>query len=880
MHDQANADLFPTVLRRPFSLWWLLVLPSVLLTLVNSFSFWLIWGEMKSGTQETCAGVLLALSFLPALGGCLAVPFGARKPAGLPMGVHVVAALLCLTHLFVFCWLIGDVLPQDTPDWIIGPSFVLIQFACMMPGLFTGLWRIAGLRLMVTPLADFGLSLLMTFLPPALLYFVSVMIRWMGRTVFSWHGSEHLFRPLTIAFLVAGPMLFFLGLLRCLMIARRFFIRQGEKSRAFHMGYVGCVALVLPVAGLLLNKQIPFPADFQNPWPYLLTLLNGASLMMPETGKLWVDAGVRTLRRVLFPFHCYFFLVFLPFLPLSILAILGMGTGFLILAPTLLFLVHGQILKRDFEQEAAGSGRRGRVWVRTLLCLLVIPLCVVARSELDRCALHRTLDFRYAPDYRKEARLLVPPAFVRHVLLNVRHFKDGAELPYITNWYNWRVFDNMLLQDAKAEELWRLIVGGEPPAPVKEDLMRNAFASLFGGKTRSPERRGGGTQRPMPRNVVLTDVQAAASALNGETETCVRLVMTSRDAAAQAEYLATLKVPPGVWVSGFKLKIGEKWEDGRVVERKAAEWVYRQIRDVSRRDPAILRYESEDTLLLRVFPFAPRETREVEITFLCPEGYADAIMIGDRRVTLGDGTLKPVCAWANGVLVKNPMWTWPEQGALVAMPCEHLLLDCSAGMAWDENTLTRVVQRVREEWVGVQTAQVTFANYETTPDLTVRLDDVFATPSELRRGLLPSRGAFDADGVLRRLARQYREKGLGAGQPLYSPSIVFVGNNVRKALEGVKAETWQAFRSELPEVSVIRVMGLDGAATDFFVPGSERTAGSLAVLAAGGECRRMAGTHSAMIAFTRPDEIPCYLESHTGKLQPVPGLTVMPPESR
>ncbi len=870
MPEQLKVDLFPNVLLRPVALWWVVIFPSFLLTLVNGFSFWLVAGEMKELTQQVYAGALLALSFLPAVGGLLAIPLSARKACGVPAWVQVGLMLLNLAYLVAFCGLINKVLPRDTPDWVIGPSFALAQFACMMPGLFMGLWRMACVNVNLSPARDFGISLMVTFVPPSLLYlFLALFLPLM-----SGKYSDRLLQPFLVALFVVGPVLFFLGLLRCLMIARRFFVRQGERSRAFHMGYVGCVALVLPIAGLLLNKQIPFPADLQNPWPYALTVLNAVFLMIPQTGSRGTDGIVRVMRLILFPFTCYFFVVFLPFLPLSILAILAMGAGFLVLAPTLLFMVHGQILKRDYEQSVASGAGKVLLGLRTALCLLILPLGFAARTEADRFALHRTLHFRYAPDYSSDAKLSVSPARVRNVLLNVRRFKDGAELPYISNWYNWRVFDNLLLQDSKVEELWRLIVGGELPKPAKEDFSRNVFASLFGGKTRSPGRSGGGAQRPVPRNVMLSDVQAAYSTTNGETVTRVTLKMTSRDSANQAEFVTKIKVPPGVWVSGLRLKIGERWEDGRVIERKAAEWVYRQIRDVSRRDPAILRYDDEQSLTLRVFPLAPNESREVEIAFLCPEGFAEAVMIGERRVTLGDGRVKPVCLFSEGVLVRNAAWKWPEQRAVeVPASGSYLVLDCSAGSAWDAPALTRVLEGLRKVRGRDAVMNVLFAHYETAAGKRVRLNDIPGAVAALRAGLLPLRGAFDADGVLRRLARQCREASL------CSPDIVFCGDTVRKALEGVKPETWQAFRNDLPEVGMLLLMRSDGVVSEFPVPGICEVSGNVTLLSMGTDHRHDAGERSALIAFEGNPEKPTYWDMQAKAQRLIPGLVEMSPDS-
>jgi hypothetical protein len=868
MKEQLQNDLFPALLRRPMSLWGVMILPSLLLTALSGFTYWLVWDGMKDN-GHLYALTLTALSLLPAVAGLAAACAGARKAEGLPGWVHLGLAALCFAQLFAFCSLIAKTMPPDTPEWAVGPSFFLAQFACMMPGLFTGVWRLAAFRLRLGPLADFGVSLSAAVLPPFLIYLGIFVWSHLWRGLFKG-GSVQLYETLLVAAMVVAPLVFFIGLLRCLLLARRYFSKWGEKSRAFHMGYVGCVALVLPVAGLLLNRKIPFPADFQNPWPYALTVANALFLMMPATGRRWLDEAARCGRLLLFPFTLYFFVVFLPFLPLAILATLAMGAGFLILAPTLLFIVHGQILRQD-----AAGGLRRHAWLRAALCLPLLPLLFGGCAEADRLVLHRTLDFRYAPDYGRDAVLPYSPAAVRRILLNVRRFKDGAEYPYLTNWYNWRVFDNLLLQDQKAEELWRLIVGGEPPKAVRVDFLRNEFASVFGGKTRSPDRtRSGGRLLPTPRNVALTDVRAAHSTTNGETETRAVLSVTSQDSASQAEYSAKLVVPPGVWVSGFRLKIGDTWQEGRVIERKAAEWVYRQIRDVSRRDPAILRYEADGSLSLRIFPIAPRETREVEIAFLCPEGFADAVLIGDRRVALGDGTVKPVCVWSEGVLARSAAWRWPRQAALeAASSAWYLALDCSAGACWDGAALSRVAEGLRRAGARDGTvAHVLCANYETATAERVALAGL-AGSGELAGRLLPASGALDADGVLRRVARRCRFDGA------FAPEITFAGHSVRAALSRVSAETWQAFRSELPGVGTLRLIGEDGSVSEFPVPEAAANE-NVAVLDTGSDQRRDAGISSAVIAFEGAPRRPVCRGAPGADPQPVEEMAEMPKESR
>lgn len=744
MNEIRENPLFPAVLAGRLSLLFSILLPSTILFTVNALAFWIIWGEMKEPHQHIQAYMLLLTSLLPALAGVLML--GLRKP--LHTLLQVLLGILCLTHLIAFCWMIGDVIPSDTPEWMVGPSFSLGQFTAMVPGIFLALWRLASVRTSLSPIKDFALSLVVSVIGPGLLY-VFLTISMFGLRVASDSSRwvDWLWKSVFPVILIVCPVFFFLGLLRCLMWLWQFIARKREEYRTIHFIYLGLVALVFPLGGLLLNTLIPFPADFQNPWPYVLTVLNALALMMPLTRFVWLNRLACFLRWVLMPFTFYFFIVFLPFMPSSLFAILVMGSGFLILTPTLLFVVQVQKLRKDVAVwTQAGVSSAGR-WLRILGAMAILPLCFVARSEYDRVVLHRTLDYYYAREDTKDARSPVHAGDVKRILKRVRAFKDGAEIPYLTNWYNWRVFDNLLLQDEKFNDLWRAFVDDYPPEKSPYQWWRNMFGELFGGRSRSPGTRWGGPGRRVPRKVDLSDVTTSSTTRHGESQVRIKLSVTSRE-QGQAEYEATLQLPASVWVAGLRLKIGTNWVDGRIIERKAAEWVYRSIRDI-RRDPAFLRYEGENRLKLSVFPVEPGETREVELLVVFPEGFADAMMIGDRRVPLSETGVVGQYAYANGVLVASSRTNaaapplWKEEGALV-------ILDCSQDQEWSEEALAKAFQRVRDE-MRLPIRSVLFANFETKLLLVTEQDPALLAAQCMEAGLL-ERGGLDLDGAVRRAA--------------------------------------------------------------------------------------------------------------------------------
>ena len=104
----------------------------------------------------------------------------------------------------------------------------------------------------------------------------------------------------------------------------------------------------------------------------------------------------------------------------------------------------------------------------------------------------------------------------------------------------------------------------------------------------------------------------------------------------QNEFVTKIRVPEGVFLSGYWLHVGEERVPGRLFEKKTALWVYQNIRDFERRDPGLVYYVTPTELTLRVFPLASGETRTTEIEFLYPKEWKPRISIGDEVLDLGE----------------------------------------------------------------------------------------------------------------------------------------------------------------------------------------------------------------------------------------------------
>ncbi|MCA9688522.1 MAG: AgmX/PglI C-terminal domain-containing protein, partial [Myxococcales bacterium] len=75
-----------------------------------------------------------------------------------------------------------------------------------------------------------------------------------------------------------------------------------------------------------------------------------------------------------------------------------------------------------------------------------------------------------------------------------------------------------------------------------------------------------------------------------------------------------IDMPPGAAISRFAMKIGDRWQEGEVVERKAAQQAYEDFLH-RRQDPALLENKAGNQFSARVFPIPPRARKELIISF-------------------------------------------------------------------------------------------------------------------------------------------------------------------------------------------------------------------------------------------------------------------------
>jgi len=82
----------------------------------------------------------------------------------------------------------------------------------------------------------------------------------------------------------------------------------------------------------------------------------------------------------------------------------------------------------------------------------------------------------------------------------------------------------------------------------------------------------------------------------------------------QIEGRFEIEMPPNAAISRFAMLIGERWQEGEVVERRAAQRAYEDFLH-RKQDPALLENNAGNAFSARVFPIGPRERKQLIVAY-------------------------------------------------------------------------------------------------------------------------------------------------------------------------------------------------------------------------------------------------------------------------
>ncbi|HEX8425226.1 MSEP-CTERM sorting domain-containing protein [Hymenobacter sp.] len=603
-------------------------------------------------------------------------------------------ALLALSAYSAFlCYYVcysNDLVPRNVPRWMVPTDLLVYVATFLMPTLAHALFVLV---LRCTPESRphrAGFSIALAFVVPVgwfLLVQLLLAFEWSG--VGSWLGGA-----VSVVAAVVSTVSFLFFLVRGVYIIG---LNQSDKPSRFALLWKGLIALVLPLVGLSVNNGLFFNnfngsetgifGNFAGPWFYGLAVLNGLLLCLPNPAQKKLRLLLFLGRSILLGYTFYFFLVFLPYLPFSIFAVILIGTGFLMLTPLVLLVVHLRELAADYTELLVFFPKRG-LQAGLVGAVLVLPLAITALNLHNRHVLHEALAYRYSPDYSRtynldEQALASTLAVVKQNKARNFDFLFGSQQPYLSAYFNWLVLDNLTLSDDKIAALEHLFAGppkqpegmNELATPVESE---DAEAQVLQVSRSASVRRG-------PARAALTNLTASSTydARQQAWVSWVKLEVANTNLSqTSTEYATTLELPAGCWVGGYYLDIGNRREPGILAEKKAAAWVYQQILNENQnRDPGLLAYLDDSHINLRVFPVVDGEVRTTGIELLHKEPMT--LTVDNRQVALGDSTTAP--------LLTAPVTTPGNEVVYVSAaaknklpvvqrkPYYHFLLDVSAG---------------------------------------------------------------------------------------------------------------------------------------------------------------------------------------------------------
>jgi hypothetical protein len=745
-------------IRRPEWLWLTHVVPIALLLLWASGTYWLINSDLPaSGRTES----MVLAAGVAALGiGAAAIALVTRRAGRLlsraQCGTLLMLSLAVMGAGVRFCWF---TIPWNEPTWLANQEELLAETFCLaMPGAFYAILVLAAQPLRRHGGIEFGLVVIAT-IAGAIGFYGMV---WATDEIARLIGfPDWIYTTLAVVGAFGGGTAITFLITRATLIA---YTGLRRARPALQRAFLFLIAVCGPIGGLYLNKSIPFPVDFQAPVIYILTLLNGGLLMLPVVRSIFWHRVIWLAQCVLFPFSAYFFIVFLPWMPLSLFAMIAAGAGFLMLVPLVLGISHAGRVVDGFREEV----RDGRTWPVAVMCLaavMTLPALSLWSTWRDRESLDEALTYIYTPDYRKDVTYPGSLPALASSLQHLRDAKKGIFLPFLTPLYNQIVFHGLILPDAKINDLQATFFGDTTTKEASVMLRsRNAEFGDWREPTISPD-----------HTVTLEDVKTTEHP-NGTAE--LLLILRNGSTSDNAQYAATVHLPEGVYVTGFALKMGDDFVPARIVEKKTAMWIYEKITEVQM-DPGLLTLSSSNDLTLKIAPFRTSEVRQARLEIAYAVTMSSTFSFDGKMVQLGtEAAPAPLavttCATeAGSAVLANVADT--ETYKLHRTPYLDILIDCSRGTSYSDDSLAHAIAEAQRAFPEAKLARVTAINFEAcaiTSDLTPIAS---LSASDLRAHLLAPRGGLLQDRFLKRgLLLAYHRMQTGADQARMRPQFVLI----------------------------------------------------------------------------------------------------------
>ncbi|MDF2530422.1 MAG: hypothetical protein K0Q65_3 [Clostridia bacterium] len=368
---------------------------------------------------------------------------------------------------------------------------------------------------------------------------------------------------------------------------------------------VAVLALCMPLLGLLVNQTFSdfgignnssgLFGDFSHPMFYIIAALNGILLLIPPVKNKSLRLTLFFLKSAGYTYILYFFVVFIPLLPLGLVGIIFYGLGLLILVPLFVALLQGYHLFKEWVI----LSKLWDIWqVAAVFCIgiIVLPLCITATVWGDRANFITAAQYLEQKDLNHSA-----PVDLKKLQRSLDNIEGNLQAtrgvlgmssnntPILSQLYTHLILDGKILSQNNVLTL--------------ENLFFDAGHDLAANNLSNPD--------IVNNNVRLIDAlsETRFDDKAGVYRSRINLKLENSPYAENGEYITTFKLPDGAYISDYYLDVFGKRKEGLLTDRRTALFIYSKIVN-TRRDPGLLHYIGKNTLELRVFPFAANEVRE------------------------------------------------------------------------------------------------------------------------------------------------------------------------------------------------------------------------------------------------------------------------------
>ncbi len=706
--------------------------------------------EQSTQLWKTFGFALLILAILTFV---YAIYLTVRKRT-VPIWFAFLSLILYISYLYLYGYHAEDLIPFSIPQWMISGNIFLHVGTFFMPTLIYSLFLLVTYFTPENKEYKAWVNFLIAIAIPISAYiFVQVIVPlWKP---FPSNFSIHV----VLVLIISATLVFLFFLIRSVYILAR---KKSTAWKKYEMVWKIPFAIVLPLIGLLVNNGVITDTfriedsgvfgDFTDKWFYILAVVNGLFLCLPSRTNKTYRLVLYIARTVTFAYTLYFFLVFLPFLPLSVIAIIAVGTGFLMLTPLVLFVIHSYELSRDALYLQSYYSKR-KLFGISVLSFLLIPICITASYIHDKDVLHQSLAYVYSPNYSKE--YTIDTKSLQKTLSLIKRHKDnrnnidsffGTGTPYLSSYFNWIVLDNLTLPDSKINTIQKIFFKTITSNPPQFDQIQN-------------------------KNVHITNIATSSTYDKSQNawKSWVDLEITNKGIDSwMAEYATTIDLPEGCWISDYYLYVGDTKEPGILAEKKSALWIFSQIRNENR-DPGILYYLTGNRVAFRIFPFAEHEVRRTGIEFLHKEPIklhfdGHLVSLGNLEETIQENIEDEHIAYVSSHHKKTLQ-------SVKRTPYFHFLVDVSKNQSDHSSDFIKRINQVMSQYESLsEGAQISFVNSYTH---TIPLDENW----EIKYKNQHFEGGFFLDRAIRKsLVSSYQNKSARY------PVIVVVTDSIEHAV--------------------------------------------------------------------------------------------------